>query len=1176
MPTADFPLVDAADIRRFVGSAAFDRARPYARNGAVSKLEWDAPAGELRATVAGTRSRPYRCQVSLEVAPGNALLPVHSSCDCPVGTACKHVAAALLAGNARSVADAPGGRSSDAGWRGALGALAQEAGGASARHGGSRDAHRVGSGARPAPLALELEVRQAVRRSGARWQRASSATVSANARSTGPLRVTMRPVTLGKSGRWVGGNLTWSSLQYQIARANLDERQVRWFGQFSALARASAGVYVGQESERLTLDDFTSPLLWQLLKLAPELGIALVYARKGGAVVLGRDARVELHAGRRDEELELSPVVSIDGLEIARSSLGFIADHGLYSVEWTPEPVLTLAPTDLPVTHAQRRLIEGDAIVVPPRDEPEFFTQIYPGLQRAIALVSPDDSVRFPVLAPPALVLTVTFRKPNTIGLGWDWEYRVGEGGVRLPLLADEAETIPRDPAVEAASVARVDAVLAALLQPGLEQPGHEHPGHGRLGNHRLAVHPAGTTLRDLDAAEFTTDLLPVLDQLDGLLVCFDGGRPDFHELTATPVLRVTTVQTDQRDWFDLGVIVHVAGREVPFQPLFSALSKGRKKLLLVDRSYLSLDQPVFDRLRELIEEAQALAEWETGPRISRYQAGLWADFEDLADESEPARAWRDSVGGLLALTGGADAGADAGAPEPVPVSAGVRAELRPYQRDGFHWLVFLWKHGLGGVLADDMGLGKTLQTLALIAHARAATSGAGAVGGGPGGPADQVASPGERIEPSQGEASAPPFLVVVPSSVVGNWVSEAARFTPDLKVVAITATRRKDRTPLAKAIAAADIVVTTYTLFRIDFAVFDALEWAGLILDEAQFVKNHTSRAHRCARDLAAPFKLAITGTPMENNLMELWAMFAIVAPGLFPSSRRFTEEYVRPIDNARSDAAATPAVHGAERIARLRRRIRPLMMRRTKELVAPELPAKQEQVLTIELAPRHRALYDTFLQRERQKLLGLIDDLDRNRFIVFRSLTLLRMLALDASLIDEQYGSVPSSKLDALLEQLDDVLAEGHRALVFSQFTSYLSKVAARLHERGLEHVYLDGSTRRRGEVIDRFRQGEASVFLISLKAGGFGLNLTEADYVFMLDPWWNPAAEQQAIDRTHRIGQTKSVMVYRLVAADTIEEKVVALGEQKARLFDAVLDEDAAFASTLTADDLRALLD
>jgi SNF2 family DNA or RNA helicase len=409
------------------------------------------------------------------------------------------------------------------------------------------------------------------------------------------------------------------------------------------------------------------------------------------------------------------------------------------------------------------------------------------------------------------------------------------------------------------------------------------------------------------------------------------------------------------------------------------------------------------------------------------------------------------------------------------------------------------------------------------------------------------------------------PFLVVAPTSVVSNWLTEAARFTPDLRVHAVTATAGR-HAHLAQAAARSDVIVTSYALFRLDFAAYQELGWAGLILDEAQFVKNSLAKIHVCARDLDTPFKLALTGTPMENNLMDLWALLRIVAPGLFPSKQRFTEKYLRPIERGES-----PHV-----LARLRRRMRPLILRRTKARVATELPPKQEQRLSVDLNPRHQKLYDTFLQRERQKLLGLLEDLDKNRFIIFRSLTLLRLLSLDPSLVDEKYASVSSSKLDALFEQLDDVVAEGHRALIFSQFTSFLKKAAARLDAQGIAYCYLDGSTRDRASVIDAFKTGTAPVFLISLKAGGFGLNLTEADYVFLLDPWWNPQAEAQAVDRTHRIGQTSTVMVYRMVATGTIEEKVMALKERKAQLFTAVLDDDAVFSTNLTSDDIRGLFE
>jgi SNF2 family DNA or RNA helicase len=297
----------------------------------------------------------------------------------------------------------------------------------------------------------------------------------------------------------------------------------------------------------------------------------------------------------------------------------------------------------------------------------------------------------------------------------------------------------------------------------------------------------------------------------------------------------------------------------------------------------------------------------------------------------------------------------------------------------------------------------------------------------------------------------------------------------------------------------------------------------------------------------------------------MDLWSMLSIVAPGLFPSPKRFTEHYRTPIERG-----GDPEV-----LAALRRRVRPLMRRRTKEQVAADLPPKQEQVLEVVLDPRHRKVYDTHLNRERRKVLGLLEDLQGNRFTILRSLTMLRQLALDPALVDEAHAAVPSSKADTFLEHLQEVVAEGHRALVFSSFTGFLGTVRARLDGAGLPYSYLDGSTRDRQAVIDGFRAGRTPVFLISLKAGGSGLNLTEADYVYVLDPWWNPAVEAQAVDRAHRIGQDKTVMVYRLVAADTIEQKVVALQERKRDLFTRVLDDgDGALSGALTAADIREL--
>ncbi len=298
----------------------------------------------------------------------------------------------------------------------------------------------------------------------------------------------------------------------------------------------------------------------------------------------------------------------------------------------------------------------------------------------------------------------------------------------------------------------------------------------------------------------------------------------------------------------------------------------------------------------------------------------------------------------------------------------------------------------------------------------------------------------------------------------------------------------------------------------------------------------------------------------------MELWSLLSITAPGLFASPVRFAEQYRAPIEQA----------HNREALDRLRRRVKPLMMRRTKQQVAADLPDKQEQVIEVALNPKHRRIYHTHLQRERQKVLGLLGDLEKNRFEIFRSLTLLRQASLDVTLIDPSYTGVASTKLDVLMELLTEIVSEGHRTLIFSQFTRFLAAARERLEADGIEYCYLDGSTRDRGAVLAEFKSGTAPVFLISLKAGGFGLNLTEADYCILLDPWWNPATEAQAVDRVHRIGQTKQVMVYRLVAKDTIEEKVMALKATKAALFGSIMDGGEFSTGRLTAADIHGLLD
>lgn len=631
------------------------------------------------------------------------------------------------------------------------------------------------------------------------------------------------------------------------------------------------------------------------------------------------------------------------------------------------------------------------------------------------------------------------------------------------------------------------------------------------------------------EAAILLAEGVPALRALDHVVVRVTGVDSPFRAAVDAPSVHLHTGGDDGSDWFDLHARVTVGEREVDAAALYTALAAGDRVLFLGDGSYVRLDTPEFDRLRLVIDEARALVDRpESALRINRYNVGLWDELTEMGLLAANEAEWWLRVRGLT----------DDAAIVPVPPPSGLRATLRDYQRVGLDWLHFLRVHGLGGILADDMGLGKTVQTIAMMQAA------------------------------VESDADTAPFLIVAPTSVVGNWARECAQFAPDLRVVTVSATRSRRGTTIADAVEGANVVVTSYALLRLEQEQYADVEWSGLVLDEAQQIKNPASRGYRAARSLPAPFRLVITGTPMENNLLELWSLVSLVAPGLLGTREAFTALYRTPIEK-NGDVA---------RLDLLRRRIRPFLLRRTKELVASELPPKQETILEVTLHPTHRKLYDRRFHRERQRLLGLLDDADANRFAIFRSLTMLRQLALDPALVDE--GEAPSAKLDALAELLVEAAAEGHRVLVLSQFTRFLRAARDRCAQEGIRSGYLDGTTTNRQDEIDRFRDGDDPAFFVSLKAGGVGLNLVEADYVVLLDPWWNPAVEAQAIDRAHRIGQTRPVIVYRLVAADTVEQKVIALRESKAELFSRVLDGGEAGDFTggprLTAADIRGLID
>lgn len=1168
----------------FVGETFAQRGRSVRAGRAVLSLDWRAEGdgGSLVAQVAGSGPQPYDLLVSLvrddaEAGPAGvaSFAPTRSYCSCPVGSDCKHVAAALLESSSRAVSaaiaampgltrasdlDAP--RDARESGEGALmdadGRLGRGltggglAGGGSAGASGSRRAGGRASGGRAddaaeepdapgwrdllEPLASEGAESAGTAKLGVgidvlyapphRWYedpvlRSATADEVAAGRH---LTVGLSLLREGKRAPWIRGGLQWRSFLHPGSRAEFSASAGSLAAQIGQLA-VSGSVGLAGDAQHIRLDRFTSPLIFSLLASAQAKGLELVPQGVVSSVLLAGSAEASLdvrEAGGGD--LAIAGAVRFDDRAAERAHA--IGEIGFFALE---SGELLLGPAEGVSPHLAALIDHGARAVVPAAESADFLQREYPRIRRRVSVVSADDSVALPEFAPPRLRLSVDYPTPelgssvragdpDSVLLEWEWQY--SDPPRTLPLTARTGTGSAASSAGAAArGTAGADDRDADEEARVLDAVGAIRPGLATSARQRF---------EGVACAEFTQYALPQLRDSADVIVEVTGDEPDYEELLSPPHIRLTSEESDKRDWFDLGFEITVDGRTIPFAVLFAALAQGRDKLLLTDKTYFRLDHPAFDSLRTLLAEAERISEWTPEkPRISRHHVSLWEDFEDLADESEPARIWRESVEALRSL-------------EEIPrpsAPAGLAATLRPYQEDGFAWLSFLWEHSLGGILADDMGLGKTLQTLALLCRAR------------------------------EEAPDAAPFLVVAPASVVQVWAAEAARFAPELRVTTLRETAKKRGTSVAKARAGADVVLTSYTVLRLDADDFAAAEWSGLILDEAQFAKNRASRVHAAAAGVDAPFRLAITGTPMENSLADLHALLLLTVPGLFPSPRAFREDFIRPIESGERP----------ERMDLLRRRIRPFLLRRSKELVAADLPEKQEQTLTVELEPAHRRLYESVLQRERKKVLGLIDDdLDRNRFIVFRSLTLLRMLALDPAIVDESHAGVPSSKLRVLVDHLSEVLAEGHRVIVFSQFTTFLSRVEEALAEIGAQTAYLDGSTRDRAGAVERFRSGEAGVFLISLKAGGFGLTLTEADYVFLLDPWWNPAAEAQAVDRAHRIGQTQTVMVYRMVAEGTIEEKVLALQQRKAALFSSLVDGGDAFSKALTADDIRGLFD
>lgn len=590
-------------------------------------------------------------------------------------------------------------------------------------------------------------------------------------------------------------------------------------------------------------------------------------------------------------------------------------------------------------------------------------------------------------------------------------------------------------------------------------------------------------------------------------------------------------------DWFDLEgtAAFDDAGASLP--ELLKAIANGETMVLLDDGSYGLLPAEWISRYGRLAKAAKP-----DGSAL-RFGSNQIVLLDMLLAEMPEARideTFRNARERLRSFEGIL----------PVDPPDSFTGTLRPYQKTAVGWFAFLREFGFGGCLADDMGLGKTVQALALLEERRLQRI------------ARPTAKKGRKKEKkSDVDGPVGPSLAVVPKSLIFNWIKEAERFTPELRVLDYTGTARKE---FHGRLDEFDLVLTTYGTLRRDVPTLRQTEFDYVILDESQAIKNEKSATAKAVRLLNGRHRLAMSGTPIENRLEELWSLFDFLNPGMLGGA---------PLFNALAGSHDSDQARTA-----LARSLRPFILRRTKESVAADLPEKVEQTIYCELDKTQRKLYNELRDHFRASVLHEIDakGMARSKMKVLEALLRLRQAACHPALIDRKKAKLDCAKFDVLLPQLEEIVEEGHKALVFSQFTSFLALLKPMLDAKGIGYVYLDGKTRDRQAKVEQFQKDpDASLFLISLKAGGVGLNLTAAEYVFLLDPWWNPAVEAQAIDRTHRIGQTNNVFAYRLIAQDTVEEKVLKLQEEKRELADAIITGDNALIRDLAREDLELLL-
>ncbi|MEJ7780421.1 MAG: DEAD/DEAH box helicase [Daejeonella sp.] len=576
----------------------------------------------------------------------------------------------------------------------------------------------------------------------------------------------------------------------------------------------------------------------------------------------------------------------------------------------------------------------------------------------------------------------------------------------------------------------------------------------------------------------------------------------------------------ENNDWFDIHAVVHFGPYQIPFIDLKNHILNKIREFKLPSGEIAVIPEQWFAQYSSLLQFT------ESGKylKLKKHHIGLVNDFAN----SELAIVTMDRK--LQKLSEFEEI-------EDTDIPKAFHGILRPYQKAGYNWFHFLRKYHFGGCLADDMGLGKTVQTLALLQKIK---------------------------EDNQKEGIHTTSLIIMPTSLVYNWMNEAKKFAPKLKIHPHTGSFRNKEVGLFSNF---DVVITTYGITRVDVELLKTLYFYYIILDESQNIKNPASKSFKAVKALKSKHKLILSGTPVENTVNDLWTQMSFINPGLLGNQHFFYTEFVVPIEKKKDE----------EKAARLQALIKPFVLRRTKAQVATELPAKTENLFYCQMSEDQKEYYEKIKSEYRNALLLNLEDgsFKRSQIHVLQGLTKLRQIANHPRMIDEGYEG-DSGKFENVIHTLGNVLSRGHKVLVFSQFVKQLDIYRRHFNDHNIPFAYLDGATAKRGEVVREFQANkDIKLFLISIKAGGVGLNLTEADYVFILDPWWNPAVEQQAIDRTHRIGQNKNVFIYKFITKDTVEEKILALQNRKRKVAESLITTEESFVKSLTQKDIADIL-